>query len=106
MGTLMSLRRKILRLGPLLLMMVSLSACQTHQLVKAGASPEQKEADSNNCFAEAREAAAGKNPAVRPTNQDAAIVAAPINGFAEGKAMGKYHNECMAKLGYERVPLN
>jgi hypothetical protein len=105
-GAPMSSHRKLRMISALLLMPLALAACQTHEFAKTGISTEQRDADSKKCFAEAREVQNGTRPAVAGGTPDAQIVAAPINGYMSGKAMGQYHRECMTKLGYERVPLN
>ncbi|SRR5687767_13927717 len=102
----MSSQRKLPFVGALALTPLILTACQTHEFAKTGISTEQRDADSKTCFAEAREVQNGTKPAVAGGTPDAQIVAAPINGYMSGKAMGQYHRECMIKLGYERVPLN
>jgi hypothetical protein len=98
--------RKFSVIGALALTSLALAACQTHEFAKAGVPTEQRDADSKKCFAEAREVQNAAKPSTAGATQDAQIVAAPINGYMSGKAMGQYHRECMIKLGYERVPLN
>ncbi len=87
------------------LIVLTITACQTHEYARVGISETQRDADSKKCFAEAREAIKTGTPPPGATS-DQMIATSAISGYQRGKAMGEYHSQCMAKLGYERVKIN
>jgi len=97
--------KTIIPLASSFLLLFALTGCQTHEFAQAGISETQRDADSKKCFAEAREAIEEQRPPAGATS-DQIIVTSAFSGYAKGKAMAKYRNECMVRLGYERVPLD
>lgn len=98
--------RKFMMIAAQSLLLCSISACATHEFARVGSSDEQRDADSERCIEEGREAAKQQQQSTAGQTSDQRIVGSFSSGYTSGKAIAQYHKECMAKLGYESVKLN
>jgi hypothetical protein len=103
----MLVKRNLPAIGAQTLLLLLIAGCQTHEFKQAGVSTEQRDADSLKCLREGRAAyEAQQKPGSAPTSSTEIVVGSAVSGYNKGRAMGEYHKECMAKLGYKSVKLD